>query len=94
MVGVSLVTGRNSKESLDRYYCKMKTAVLPDPEEDRVALNQAYIQRQRLEERKWFPGSDLEIERPTLLDVGGFVGTFLICFLIIGLAIWVATIGG
>ena len=32
MVGVSLVTGRNSKESLDRYYCKMKTAVLPDPE--------------------------------------------------------------
>ena len=89
MVSVSLVTGRNSKESLDRYYCKMKTAVLPDPEEDRVALNQAYIQRQRLEERKWFPGSDLEIERPTLLDVGGFVGTFLICFLIIGLAIWV-----
>jgi len=94
MVGVSLVTGRNSKESLDRYYCKMKTAVLPDPEEDRVALDQAYIQRQRLEERKWFPGSDLEIERPTLLDVGGFVGTFLICFLIIGLAIWVATLGG
>ena len=32
MVGVSLVTGRNS-ESLDRYYYKMKTAVLPDPED-------------------------------------------------------------
>ena len=94
MIGVSLVTRRNSKEGMDRYYSKMKTAVLPDPEEDRVALNQAYANRQVLEARKWFPGSDLEVEKPTLLDVGGFLITFLICFLIIGLAIWVATIGG
>jgi len=72
----------------------MKTPVDPDPEGDRLALERALQQREAHEARKWIPGSDLEIEKPKMLDILGFAGTFAMCFLIIGLAIWVARIGG
>lgn len=94
MILLSLMTKPNRKESLDRYYAKMKTPVQPDPEEDRRALQAAYDSPELCEQKKLFPGSSLEIQRPNWIDVTGFVACFVACFAIIGLAVLLANIGG
>ena len=94
MIAASLVSTRNSKDALDRYYSKMKTPVEVDPEKDKLAIEKMVADAEGREARKLIPGSDLEIEKPKLLDILGFVGTFALCFLIIGLAIWMAGLGG
>ena len=88
---LSWCTRRGSDEALDRYYAKMRTPVLADPEADRLALLEAY--RNPDLSRKWIAGSDLEFYRPTPKDVIGFVGSIAICVLIIGLLVWLAGIG-
>ena len=94
MILVSLITRRNSKQGLDRYYSKMKTPVVPDPELDHQNLEHAYNSIEELEKRKIFPGSNLEFQKPTTTDVVGFILCFLACFGIVALAVWVAGIGG
>jgi len=94
MIGTSLVTPRNSKESLDRYYAKMKTPVLPDPEEDRRRLEQSFADPSKLDHKKLWPGSSLEFDKPTVVDAVGFVGSVAACFAIVGLAYWVVGLGG
>ncbi|HJN07972.1 MAG TPA: sodium:solute symporter family protein [Pirellulaceae bacterium] len=94
MILFSLVTKPNSKEALDRYYSKMKTPVVPDHEADLRNLEEAYKNVEALEERKLFPGSSLEIQKPTQADWIGFLVCFATCFAIIGLAVWMANIGG
>ncbi len=93
MILVSLVTPRNTPEALDRYYAKMRTPVSPDPAQDRKALEQAYARKDQGKQDKLFPESDLEIQRPTTVDVAGFLVCFAACFAIIGLAALVAGIG-
>ncbi len=93
MILVSLVTKPNSKEGLDRYYSKMKTPVDPDPAIDRQNLEEAFQNIEGLEQMKLFPGTSLEMQRPTRADWLGFVICFVVCFAIIGLAVLVANIG-
>jgi hypothetical protein len=71
----------------------MKTPVDPDPAIDQMNLAQAYKDPARLEKLKLLPGSDLEIQKPTQVDIFGFLVALMICFAIIGLAAWVANIG-
>lgn len=94
MILFSLITPRNSKAGLDRYYSKMKTPVVPDHEQDRKNLEDALANVEALEARKLFPGSSLEFQRPTKTDFIGVIVCFVVCFGIIGLAIVVASIGG
>jgi solute:Na+ symporter, SSS family len=56
-------------------------------------LAQAYANPALSESRKLFPGSQWEFQRPTWLDVGGFLACFAVCFAIIGLAVWVGSLG-
>ena len=93
MILASFFTRRNSKQGLDRYYAKMKTPVDPDPEIDHKNLEQAYAAPEKLEHRKLFPGTSLEIQRPTFADVAGFVICLAICFGIVYLAVLVASLG-
>jgi len=93
MILVSLFTQPNSKKALDRLYVKMKTPVDPDPERDEAEMDVSYARPNRFDDRKLFPGSQLEFQRPTKMDVWGFIGCFAICFAIIGLVLWVAKIG-
>ncbi len=93
MIVASLLTKPNRKETLDRLYVKMKTPVDPDPAGDRAQMERSYSQPDRFDERKLFPGSSLEFQRPSALDFWGFIGCFAICFCIIGLAIMVSRIG-
>ncbi len=93
LVALSYVTPRNRAAALDRYYAKMKTPVLRDPEADQAALERAYQNPQALESQKLFPGSQWEMMRPTKLDVIGFVLSVAICAAIVWMLIWVASIG-
>ena len=93
MIIASLLTQPNSKKALDRLYVKMKTPVDPDPEGDAREIDVSYARPDRFNDRKLFPGSNWEFERPTKMDFWGFVGCFVICFGIIGVVLWVARIG-
>ena len=93
MIIASLLTQPNSKKALDRLYVKMKTPVNPDPEGDARAIDVSYARPDRFNDRKLFPDSNWEFERPTKMDFWGFVGCFVICFAIIGVVLWVARIG-
>jgi SSS family solute:Na+ symporter len=94
MILLSLVTPRNSKPTLDRYYAKMKTPVLPDHDRDHEELERSYADPDRYNHKRLIPWFGLEIQKPTLLDLAGFVGTFIVCFLIVFLAVLVASLGG
>ena len=71
----------------------MKTPVDPDPKGDAREIDVSYARPDRFNDRKLFPGSNSEFERPTKMDFRGFVGCFVICFAIIGMVLWVARIG-
>ena len=93
MILVSLVTQPPRKEAIDRYYAKMHTPVDPDPQQDRANLEDAFAHPERMEQRKLFPGTQLEFQRPTKVDIFGFLVSFAVCFAIIGVAAWIGTIG-
>ena len=93
MILVSLCTRRNSESALDRYYVKMKTPVDPDHDADVQNLEHSYKNPRRFDHKRWIPYFDLEIQKPSLVDVGGFIVCFVICFAIIGLVVWIAQIG-
>ena len=93
MVLVSWITRPNSKAALDRYYVKMKTPVQPTPQEDLANLEQSYQQPERYDDRKLLPNSQLEFQRPSRMDVVGFLLCLVACFGIIGLAVLLARIG-
>jgi SSS family solute:Na+ symporter len=93
MILASLLTKPNSKKALDRLYVKMKTPVNPDPEQDSREIDVSYAKPNRFDDRKLFPGTQLEFQRPTAMDFWGFLACFAICFGIIGLVLWVAQIG-
>ena len=87
------LTPANSKQSLDRYYAKMKTPVQPDEEADRAALEEVYQRPDLAPRRKLLPGTNIEIQRPTVVDVVGFIVAVAICAAIIALTQWLAQIG-
>jgi SSS family solute:Na+ symporter len=90
---LSYITPRGSAAVLNRYYAKMNTPVRADPEEDQKALQHAYDSPVSSQKRKIFLGSDWEFVWPTSKDVIGFVVSCAVCVLIIGLLMWLASIG-
>ena len=94
MILASFVTRRGSKEVLDRYYVKMKTPVRPDPEDDQRELELSYKDPTRFDHRKMFPGTDLEIQKPTRSDTWGFVISVGICFAFLAFTSWLVNFGG
>ncbi len=92
---VSLVTKRDRKEVLDRYYAKMRTEVDPDPEADKKKLEAAYADPEKvLNSVRLFPGTDWEFAKPRPKDIIGFLISVAVCGLIVGLMVWLAGIGG
>ena len=93
LIVASFLTKRNSEQSLDRYYAKMKTEVHPDPETDRANLEASYADPKRFESQRMFPGTDIEVLKPRKSDVLGFLVSVCFCFAVIGLLVWLAGIG-
>lgn len=91
MIVLSLLTPRRNTEALDRYFVKMNTPVLADPAADRARLQSAYAAPEPAQ--KIFPGSDLEFVWPTRKDIIGFTASCGVCVAIIGLLVWLASIG-
>ena len=90
---LSLVTPRDDKRALDHFYVKMKTPVHSDPQADEAQIQASYRDPSRFDDKRLLPFLGLEIQKPGLVDVAGFVIGFLICFSIIGLAVWLASLG-
>jgi SSS family solute:Na+ symporter len=93
MILFSWLTKRPPPEVIDRYYTKMKVPVDSDPEVDRRNLEAAYANPQSWEHRKLLPGTNFEFQKPTRADWMGFITCWLVCGLIIGMAMLVARIG-
>lgn len=93
MIFFSLITRRNSQFALDRYYAKMKTPVIADREQDEKNLLSACNDREAMDRKKLLPKTELEFQKPSLLDVLGFLLCVAICFAIIGTAALVAGLG-
>ena len=91
---LSFLTPRGTELALNRYFAKMNTPVLADPEADREALQQAYGSPFKIKAKKLFPESDWEFVKPTRKDVVGFVVSCFVCAAVIGLLGWLASIGG
>lgn len=91
---LSYLTPRGSEQAISRYFAKMNTPVLADPIADQQALEAAYAAPDDTVVRKLFPGSDWEFVKPTTKDVMGFALSCAVCVIIIGLLIWLASIGG
>ncbi len=90
---LSLVTPRVDKQLLYRFYVKMKTPVSPDPEIDKREIEKSYEDPSRFDDRRLLPYFGVEMQKPNLLDIGGFVVCFIICFLLIWLTVWLAKLG-
>lgn len=90
---LSFVTPKGGKAGLDQYFVKMKTPVAATPADDQRELAASYGDPHRFDYKRLFPGTQLEIQKPTWQDVVGFVACFGVCFLFIGLAVWLANIG-
>ena len=91
-LAVSLMTRRTSKEKLDHFFTLIRTPVRPGehvaapctlPEDPLPA-----------ETGKLIPLADLEIPRPTLLGMGGFVASWVMVGVVILLTMWLARLGG
>lgn len=93
LIALSFFTKPNSKQALDRYYVKMKTEVKPNPDDDRREMEASYANPQRFDDRRLFPNTQLEFVRPKTKDVVGFLTCVAICVAIIGLLMWLATLG-
>ena len=93
MILASLVTRPVNRETLDRYYVKMKTPVNPDPEIDRAELAKSYQDPSRFDHRRLCNKFGLEIQKPRPMDFVGFPVGFAICFAIIWFTVWLARLG-
>ena len=93
MILLSLITPKNDRAALDRFYVKMKTPVHPDPAADLAEIEASYRDPSRFDDRRLFRFGGLEIQKPKLVDVAGFFLAFGICFAIIGLTVWLANLG-
>jgi SSS family solute:Na+ symporter len=93
LFAVSLVTKRNSEKTLREFYGAMHTPTIADPEEDARRVREAIDHPEIVERNKIFPGTDWEFWKPTKADIWGFVGSWVMVAIIIGLYLWLMTIG-
>ena len=90
LIALSFITPRGDKEKLDRYFVKMKTPVDPDPVKDAEEMRLSYENPARFDDKRLFKFGGLEFNKPTLVDVLGFVVSFAVCVGVVWLIVFVA----
>ena len=90
LIVLSLVTPQGDKDKLDRYFVKMKTPVDPDPEKDAEEMRLSYENPRRFDDKRLIKRWGLEFNKPTAVDVVGFVASFVICIGVVWLIVAVA----
>jgi SSS family solute:Na+ symporter len=94
LIGVALLTRPDEAVRLDRFYAKMKTPVLTDPQADAEVLARSLAHPAELEQRKLFPNSSWEFHRWTRTDLWGFVISCLVAAAVVALLVLLTRIGG
>ena len=95
LVLVSLLTRRDDKALLDRFFVKMKTPVEGDPEEDTRQLKLSYADPRRFDDQNMFgPGSDLEFNKWNRTDAVGFLLSCLAAAAVVLLLVGLISLGG
>ncbi len=90
----SLLTRRDDKALLDRFFVKMKTPVHTDPDEDLKQLALSYENPGRFDHTNLFgPGSDWEFNKWTRADAVGFLISSLLAFAVILLLVGLISLG-
>ncbi len=93
LVIVSFLTKRDDKNMLDRFFVKMKTRVIKDRDADAKELELSYADPDRFNDRKLFPNSDWEFDKWDKEDIIGFAISITGVFAVIGLLVFLVTIG-
>ncbi len=88
MIPISLITtNRGLEENITRFYVKMKTQVIADPELDKAELEKSYADPTRFDHTKLFPKSNWEFCKWTREDTYGFLGASALTAIIL-IAFW------
>lgn len=86
---VSLRTRNESEEKLDQFFALIHTPIRAGEE---VASPCTLPENPRPQEPKMFPGTSIELPRPTIVDISGFIGAWMVVALIVWLvgrlAVW------
>jgi SSS family solute:Na+ symporter len=93
LIIVSLMTKRDDKAMLDRFFVKMKTPVKKDHEADKREMELSYANPDRFNHLKLFPNSDWELGKWDKTDVVGFLISVAVALAIIGLLYMIVIIG-
>jgi SSS family solute:Na+ symporter len=90
---VSLFTRRNSEKALGEFYAAVLTPTVADHAEDARRVREAIDNPEIVEQRKLFPHTDWMFWKPTKWDIWGFVGCWVLVAAIIGLYVFLMSIG-
>jgi SSS family solute:Na+ symporter len=90
---IALSFRRESNQRIDHFFIKMKTIVSHDPDTDTRELALAFAHPERVNHLKLFPNSDWEFDRWNKEDVLGFVISIGIVLLLIGLMLFIVSVG-
>jgi SSS family solute:Na+ symporter len=93
LIVVSLLTRRDDKKMLDRFFVKMKTRVIIDHDEDAKAMQLSYANPDRFNHKKLFPDSDWELDKWTKEDTIGFAISVAGVFAVVSFLIFLVTVG-
>ena len=88
LVFFSLITKRDDKEMLDRFFVKMKTPVNTDHDADAKEMDISLANPDRFNYKKLLPNSDWEFDKWTKQDSVGFAISVAGVFLVIGLLLF------
>jgi SSS family solute:Na+ symporter len=84
MIPISLITTNiGLEENIARFYVKMKTQVIADPDKDKAELEKSYANPTRFDHTKLFPKSNWEFCKWTREDTYGFLGCSALTALIL-----------
>lgn len=93
LFGISLVTRRNSEQTLREFYGAIHTPAVADQIEDARLVKEAIENPEIVEKKKLFPGTDWEFWKPDRWDIWGFALSWVAVALIILLYILIMRIG-
>jgi len=93
LILVSLMTKRDDKTLLDRFFVKMKTPVQRDRAADKHEMELSYANPTRFNHLKLFPNSEWELGKWDKTDIIGFLISIVFAFVIVGLVFLIVEIG-
>jgi SSS family solute:Na+ symporter len=94
LIVVSLLTRRDEKAMLDRFFVKMKTPVDTSHVEDARQLAESHAMPHRFENKKLFPHSNWEFDKWDKTDIIGFLASIMVATAVVAMLYFLVSIGG